>query len=117
MADYVIPRQKITLFQFDDAVLPFTMDAVGDISADTFEFILSTSANALVFKVDTAGGGITITSNGSVSTAGAIEVSLVDQLERAVGDYKFELRRTNDGAEKVLAYGAFQLKQARRDAA
>ncbi len=106
----------IFAFVADDLSLVFTFTTNGDISADTFEFVVVKKNGAFVFR-KTSGAGITITTPGTVSTPGVVTVDIADQLEIAVGTYDWRLRRTNVGREKVVAWGDMPLPPSFKGAA
>ncbi len=101
-------------FLGEDRKLRFTVeDASGlaqDISGWTLEWVLRErpwGTQALITK--TTGAGITITN----ASGGVCEVAIADDdtLSLPPGGYFHTLRRTNAGAETVLAFGDAVLQQ------
>jgi hypothetical protein len=113
--------QTIAPFIGDDDTLVFTFTSNGSIAGDTFEFVcvLPNTGNpgTLVFRKTTL-SGITITDNGSVSTPGVVSVSLVDTLDTVTTTtYRWTLRRTTVGREKVVAFGVLPIGASFKGAA
>lgn len=108
--------QTIRAFYADDMTLVFTFTTNGSISGDTFEFVIVDDDDALVVRKTWVGGDITISDAGSSTTPGEVTVDLADDLEVGVDTYKWVLRRTNTGREKVAAEGVLPLRASYKTA-
>lgn len=88
---------------------------ISDVTNWTFEWVLrdwSGGSSALITKNSASGVTIVDATNGVVD----VTISDSDTLSLAEGEYFHTLRRTNDGAEVILAFGPFVLRQpATRD--
>lgn len=102
--------QRFDAVQNDDKTLRITATENGDVSGDTYDFICTTDKDVFVFRTTP-----TISVNGSTTTKAVLLASLVDKLEVAAGDYKWQLRRTNVGREDTLAEGILKLRKSFRD--
>ncbi len=106
--------QETDAFQNDDKLLVFTATTNGSISGWALEFVVVNGTGTLKFKKTTS-SGITITNNGSSTTPGIIQVSVVDALELPVDTYYWQLRRTTASSENTIAFGSLNLEKSFRD--
>lgn len=107
---------RLTIAAYEDVTINVTMVDNRDISADTFTFTLRKKDRTLVLT-KTVGSGITITSNGSVSSVGAISIAIpsADTDDLLVGEiYVWDLWRTTASALAQLADGTLMLRIQQR---
>lgn len=96
----------IEIYKGEDVVLPFTMDPVADVTGWT-----------VVLTVK--GEGFTISKTATVTDGpgGEFEFTLTDDDTDLLptGQYRYDVWRTDAGAERVIAIGFFVVHMALRD--
>lgn len=101
-------NDTITIVQGEDVDLDFTMNPVEDVTGWTTAFNLKgSSATRLVSKAGSIQDG----------PNGVIRVTLTDTETDVIppGRYKYDLWKTDTGAERALALGDFVVQRPARD--
>ena len=97
---------SIEIYKGEDVTLSFTMNPVVDITGWTLEFNIEQS------------GTVVLTKSASVTDGpnGLFSVSLTDaDTDGLANNYTYDVWRTDDGSESVLAIGNFIVHRVARD--
>lgn len=98
---------KISVYRGTDVTIQFTMSPVEDISGWTLTFTVTGSRGALFSKTC----ALTDPANGKFSA----DVASADTKRLAPGMYSYDAWRTDEGSQRVVAIGPFEvLGTARR---
>lgn len=106
------------VFAGEDKQFRFTVvDSAGNPQTMTgwaLEWVLrrSAAASTAVLTKTTGAGSIAITSGAGTDDRATVTVSDDDTLNLVTGGYEYALRRSDSGAEQVLAFGTFELLKA-----
>lgn len=107
--------ETISYYRGEDKTLEFTMDPVEDITGWSIKFAVRKTIEVLpILITKTTGGGTVVIVNGP---AGIFDVIMdsADTASLPVGDYLFDVQRTDSGEFSMLATGTLTLLQMVND--
>src|SRR6185436_922519 len=100
--------QSVAFAAWEAPTLTITMSANGSIAGQVFQLNIRDEEGNVVLQVTPA----TITGNGSSTTPGVFTFTLTSAQTGAmtVGDYRYDVWRTDSGSEKRLCYGVMSVE-------
>lgn len=110
----MIAPQLLEFHQYEDLAPTITMSVNGSIAGGTYTFTARTKAGAVIVQKKSSDGSITITTAGTGSTPGVIQIVLTSA-ETALfpeGESDWNCWRNNSGSKADIAFGVSKVAKA-----